>query len=244
MTFIAKLASLFLVFFLTAPAVAGTYINFTRLVISEQEREVTFSIINEGNNAVLMQLWTDRDNYLDRPEVIRMPFLIQPPVFRLNAHDSRTVRLQLVGNRGALPKDRESLFWLNALEIPPEAAGAGKGENSLLQVAFRTRIKLFYRPSALSTIMPEESVKHIVSTPTRCDGKRCLKLNNPSPLHYTLLKITLDNGDEIGNLPADGMLLPLSSLSIPLPHSAPTRAQLKSFTWIDDYGVEHSQSCQ
>ncbi|WP_159867149.1 MULTISPECIES: molecular chaperone [unclassified Raoultella] len=244
MTFIAKLASLFLVFFLTAPTAAGTYINFTRLVVSEQEREVTFSIINEGNSAVLMQLWTDRDNYLDRPEVIRMPFLIQPPVFRLNGHDSRTVRLQLAGDRSALPTDRESLFWLNALEIPPEAAGASKGENSLLQVAFRTRIKLFYRPAALANITPEESVKNVVSTTTRCDGKICLKLNNPSPLHYTLLKITLDNGDEIGNLPADSMLLPRSSLSITLPPSATLRTQLKSLTWIDDYGVERSYSGQ
>lgn len=62
MAFITKLASLFLVIFLTAPVTAETYINFTRLGVSEQDREVTFSIMNEGNSAVLMQLWTDRDN--------------------------------------------------------------------------------------------------------------------------------------------------------------------------------------
>lgn len=240
MAFITKLASLFLVIFLTAPVTAETYINFTRLVVSEQDREVTFSIMNEGNSAVLMQLWTDRDNYLDRPEIIRMQFLIQPPVFRLNGHDSRIVRLQLAGDRSTLPTDRESLFWLNALEIPPEAAGAGKGEKILLQMAFRTRIKLFYRPAALANITPEKNVKKIVSTTTRCDGKICLKMSNLSPLHYTLLKIVLDNGDEIGNLPADGLLQPFSSLSIVLPQSATLRTQLKSFTWIDDYGMERN----
>ncbi len=59
-----------------------------------------------------------------------------------------------------LPKDRESVFWFNVLEVPPKPDAATVANQSLLQLAFRTRIKLFYRPEALkgilrSTISPE-----------------------------------------------------------------------------------------
>lgn len=48
-----------------------------------------------------------------------------------------------------LPKDRESVFWFNVLEVPPKPDAATVANQSLLQLAFRTRIKLFYRPEAL-----------------------------------------------------------------------------------------------
>lgn len=49
----------------------------------------------------------------------------------------------------ALPQDRESLFWFNVLEIPPKSK-AKEGESlNQLQLAFRTRIKLFFRPDGL-----------------------------------------------------------------------------------------------
>ncbi|PJI52023.1 molecular chaperone EcpD, partial [Methylobacterium radiotolerans] len=44
-----------------------------------------------------------------------------------------------------MPQDKESVFWLNVLEIPPK----DKANQNLLQMAFRSRIKLFYRPAGL-----------------------------------------------------------------------------------------------
>ena len=43
-----------------------------------------------------------------------------------------------------LPSDRESLFWLNIMEIPLKV----EDPNSV-QFAIRQRLKLFYRPPAL-----------------------------------------------------------------------------------------------
>lgn len=48
---------------------------------------------------------------------------------------------------GELPKDKETVFWFNVLEIPPKAKNST--DENLLQLAFRTRIKLFYRPEGL-----------------------------------------------------------------------------------------------
>lgn len=39
---------------------------------------------------------------------------------------------------GDLPVDRESVFWLNVKEIPKKSA-----EENVLQIAVRSRIKLF-----------------------------------------------------------------------------------------------------
>lgn len=236
MIFIINFFSSVLLLCFCSSTFAATYINFTRLILNGNEREVTFNIKSEDNNAVLMQLWTDRDNMLDKPETIKMPFLIQPPVFRLNGRDSRTVRLQFIGDQNALPADRESLFWLNALEIPQKANS--KDGEALLQIAFRTRIKIFYRPLALTKLNVESEVKKIQISKVNCEDKLCIRLENKSPLHYTLLNIKLESGREIAQLPAEGIIAPFSSLNIPLGKSVTVNENIKSFTWVDDYGVE------
>lgn len=208
---------------------AATYINQTRLIMNEKSREVTFSIINDGNTPVLMQLWSERDNILERPEAIKMPFIILPPVFRLEARTSRTVRLQFTGNTTGLARDRESLFWLSALEVPPRPV-THNGVN-VLQMAFRTRIKLFYRPDIVAETTSEEAIKKLHFS----DTSEELQLQNRSPLHISLLSITLGGGTEIHNLPGEGTIAPFSTLNIPQNSSG----KLTSITWIDDFGVPH-----
>lgn len=236
MTFFVKILFVTLLLAFCSQASAATYINFTRLILNENEREVTFRIKNEGDNAVLMQLWTDRDNFMDKPELIKTPFMILPPVFRLNGMDSRTARLQLIDNEQSLPKNKESLFWLNALEIPQKTKGTT--DEVLLQVAFRTRIKIFYRPVAISQINTEKEVEKIKAFKVNCDNGECIRLENRTPFHYSLLKISLSSGKEIIDLPQDGLLFPFSSLDIPSEKIVLVNESIKSFTWIDDYGVE------
>lgn len=52
---------------------------------------------------------------------------------------------------GALPQDKESLFWLNIKAIP----SSSKVDNTL-QIAVKTRIKLIYRPAVMKGTLPEE----------------------------------------------------------------------------------------
>lgn len=229
-----KIALLLIVLLFSLCASSATWVNRTRIILSEQDKDMTFSLFNDGDQPALMQLWSDRDNLLDRPETIKMPFLITPPVFRLEARNSRTVRLQLLREHKALPQNVESLFWLNVLEVPPKRA-APVGSN-VLQMAFRTRIKLFYRPASVANASLENGVKQLTTSQVTCGQVQCLRLKSTSPLHITLLNITLTNGTEISNLPQDGMIAPLSTLEIPLPplHGG---TELKVITWVDDYGV-------
>lgn len=224
--------------FLLPQANAVTYINHSRLVINESKAEVSFSIRNEGESAVLMQLWSDHGNITDKPESIRMPFIIQPPLFRLNAKDSRRIRLQTVDGGRSLPKNTESLYWLNALEIPSKTKN--DGFNNTLQIAFRTRIKIFYRPVGIEGLRPENEVNKISHAIVKCGNSQCIELNNPTPLHFTLLSIKLSDGQSLNALPNDGVISPHSSMLIPLKTGGHHRVQLKSLNWIDDYGVENT----
>ncbi|MDT7073040.1 molecular chaperone [Citrobacter amalonaticus] len=221
--------------FLPSSVMAATYVNYTRVIINEKDRESTFTVYNEGLRPVLLQLWTEKESLLERPEEIKTPFMILPPIFRLEGNTSRTVRIQFVGDRHTLPGDRESLFWLNTLEVPPVAED--KSGSGALQVAFRTRVKLFWRPLALADNTLEDSVKKIQITASNCGENRCLLVKNNSPLHVTLMDFTLKDGTEIKQLPDDGLLTPLSTKTVVLPKSATGNSTVKTFSWIDDYGV-------
>ena len=99
-----------------------------------------------------MQSWVNADLEGN----VKAPFTVTPPLFRLNGGKENTLRV--VKTAQALPEDRESVFWLSVKTVPPEAEGKGNH----LQIAVRTRIKLFYRPASLVGL-PEEAAK-------RCAG--------------------------------------------------------------------------
>ncbi|QXD01098.1 molecular chaperone [Klebsiella sp. PL-2018] len=219
---------------LPSSAMSATYISHTRVIINEKMRDTSFTIYNEGLKPVLLQLWTEEDNIFDRPEELITPFIILPPIFRLEGKTSRAVRVQFTGDQHTLPDDRESLFWLNSLEVPPSVGG--KSDKGALQIAFRTRLKLFWRPTTLAAITLEESIKELSFSLSDCGGKRCLLVQNNSPLHVTLLDITLSDGTELKQIPDDGLWAPLSAKTIFLPIKTKEKVTVKALSWIDDYG--------
>lgn len=48
-----------------------------------------------------------------------------------------------------LPQDRESLFYLNVIDIPPDNPARS---GNLLKLAMQNRIKLFYRPQGIAAL--------------------------------------------------------------------------------------------
>jgi len=229
-----KIFLIILFLFFIQSAKAETYVNQTRLIINESVNETTFTVYNTGAKPSLMKLWSDKNNILERPEEIKMPFTILPAIFRIEGRTSRGVRLQYVGKNGELPTDRESVFWLNVLEIPP--VSTKKEHEDVLQVAFRTRIKLFWRPVALKDYTPAQGIKKMVTGIVPCGVNTCLELKNNSVVHLTLTNIQFKNGIQIEDLPNDGMLSPFSTIKIALPSGA-MKSDVKSISWIDDYGV-------
>lgn len=103
---------------------------------------------NTADRPALAQAWLDNGNADATPDTITTPFIITPPISRVDAKSGQTLRIKL-GSSAGLAKDKETLWWLNLLEIPPvEASQKNEGQN-ILQLAIRSRFKFIYRPSGL-----------------------------------------------------------------------------------------------
>lgn len=126
---------------------ADIVISGTRIVYPQSSKDVIVNLDNRGNKPLLVQTWLDDGRDGVDPQELKLPFVITPPVSRIDPQKGQSLRITYMGS--ALPQDRESLFWFNVLEIPPKSK-AKEGENlNQLQLAFRTRIKLFFRPDGL-----------------------------------------------------------------------------------------------
>ncbi|HEH7636357.1 TPA: molecular chaperone, partial [Escherichia coli] len=76
----------------------------------------------------------------------RAPFIITPPLFRLEAGDDSSLRI--IKTADNLPENKESLFYINVRAIPAKKKSDDVNANELTLV-FKTRIKMFYRPAHL-----------------------------------------------------------------------------------------------
>lgn len=167
---------------ISGSASAEVIINGTRIIFQAKDKESTVQLKNKGTNPYLLQLWLDDGDAKSKPGAAKVPFIINPPVIRIDPGKGQAVRVLAVNP--TLPQDRESLFWFNMLEVPPKPTGMIESGNNLLQVAFRTRIKLFYRPDNLP-IKPLDAYKKLQVSAK--GGK--LKIVNNSPYFITFSKI-------------------------------------------------------
>lgn len=221
---------------------AALIIGGTRVIYPSDAREVSVQISNQGDSPSLMQAWIDRGDSNAQPDDSDVPFLILPPLSRVEPGGGQILRLTFLGD-DSLPADRESVFWLNILDIPPapeRSADANQPQN-ILQLAIRSRVKLFYRPAALASQHPNESGMKLRWTVA--DGGRGIEAHNPTPFYVTLTQVDAMTADGANPLAFDdGMLAPGSRLALPLPTGVYPR-QLR-FTYINDYGGRVTRDAQ
>lgn len=196
--------SLFL-FFIIFPlfSTANVIISGTRVIYVENEKEMTVKLTNEGNFPVLIQSWIDGGEINASPENVNVPFVITPPVVRIEADQAQTLRLSYTASK-ELPKDRESVYWLNILEIPPSSKTLTANQ---LQIAYRSRIKLFYRPLSINeTKKVIEAAESLIFV----KNKNGVDVYNHSPYYISLVSFNIGNNTKA----IDGeMISPFSHLS-------------------------------
>ncbi len=232
-----------------SPLFAGVSLNKTRLIIPEISRESGVRVLNEGKSPVLIQSWIDAGDSNLRPEEIVAPLIITTPMFRLEAGAAQLMRILLIAKPAQLPTDQESVFWLNVQEIPQQLALEPQDNNEqYIQIAFRTRIKIFYRPQKISTD-PNLLHQQLRFTLVEQDGKTFLQAQNPTPIHITLQQVLLGTNREdpaaVGVL-TDGMVGTQSTRLIPLRDIRHTlnKETLVYYQVLDDYGqsIERQQN--
>lgn len=99
-------------------ACADIVISGTRIVYPQSSKDVVVNLDNHGNKPLLVQTWLDDGRDGVNPQELKLPFIITPPVSRIDPKKGQSVRITYTGT--PLPQDRESLFWFNVLEIPPK----------------------------------------------------------------------------------------------------------------------------
>jgi fimbrial chaperone protein len=206
------------------PAGAGVMLGGTRVILGERDREASIPVKNTGTSPYVVQSWIDAGEGKNKT-----PLLVTPPLSRLDPGMENILRIMRV--QGDLPADRESVFWLNVKEIPEKSK-----EENVLQIAVRSRIKVFYRPLKLVGKSDESRAQLKWAVGAGAEGQGAvLKVGNPTAYHVTLLKMTVNNGQQ--ELDA-GMVPPFGEMSYPLAAvKAPQAIQL-NFTTLNDYGGE------
>ncbi len=79
---------------------------------------------------------------LNAIRTIKTSILRPSPTFFKVAEQHKQI-LRILKINDALPKDKESLFWINIQEIPK----APKDGTNTLSIALHTQVKMFYRPT-------------------------------------------------------------------------------------------------
>lgn len=225
-----KLILLLIILILPSAVLANIIINGTRVLYYEGVDSVNIELTNNGNLASLVQSWIDDGNINSTPEDANSPFYLYPPIVKIAGRKGQTLRIK---NSDKIPSENlEKVYYLNVLDIP-ENVEALKGK-SYLQLAMKTRIKVFYRPKGL-TDNPETVNEKITY---QLNGNKVLVKNN-SQYHFTIASISTQETPRITLVDSE-MIPPLSSRELPLINALKSNSVV--VIYVDDFGVYKSQN--
>ncbi|MGH3802910.1 MAG: fimbrial biogenesis chaperone [Stenotrophomonas sp.] len=224
-----RILLIFVLLLACATARAGVTAERTRVIFNAGDTETALRVVNQNSYPVVVQAWIDDGDPESTPDTAEAPIIPLPPVFRLEPGEQRSLRLVSVG--ATPPSDRESLYWLNLYEIPPDAARVADDASSRLTVTLRTQMKVIHRPKGLS-MTPQRAVARMEF---RVEEGRMAVLN-PTPYVMTLSGISLCSDPQEGW--GEGALVrPFAQVWVALPASNCARStNAVRFSWIDDDG--------
>lgn len=218
-------------------AEGGLSLSQTRVVFDAKAKGAKVTLSNQSDRVYLVNSRVFPTPDTSRQPSESMPFLVTPPLFRLEKESRNTVLISK-NDTSALPTDRESVFYLSFLAIPsvkksptPEAADAdAEAGMTSTQVSFgiRTVIKLFYRPSGLS--MPSAAAPEKL---TFTQQGTQLSVHNPTPYYVTLAQLTL-NGQNVNARDQGAMIAPFTTQA----YTVKSTGQANKVQWsvINEFG--------
>lgn len=148
----------FLFFSFSSVSNASVVISGTRLIYNSEDSAKTIQLNNKDAFPNVVQAWIDVGDEESSPENSKAPFFLSPAIFRMDANSGQNLRIIFTGSE-SLPEDRESLFHLNVLQIPPRDIKKSNKNQMLLML--KNRLKLFYRPKGISG-NPSDLSKNII----------------------------------------------------------------------------------
>ncbi|EAM2913236.1 molecular chaperone [Salmonella enterica subsp. enterica serovar Austin] len=161
----------------------GIVLERTRVIYDAGKKEAALPVTNRSKSLpYLLQSWVD-----NAQGTARGPFIITPPLFRLNAESDSSLRI--IKSSENIANDKESLFFINVRAIPAKSQSVDANNNTLTLV-FKTRIKIFYRPKNLIG-KPYDAYK---SLEYKYNNNK-LDIYNPSAYHVVFAGLVLGKTD-------------------------------------------------
>lgn len=209
---------LFIIFTVyTVPTQAALALDRNRVIFHEEEKSISLSIKNDNKfKPYLAKVWLQDQN--DRTE--NLPLFISPALQRVNPGQKTLVRLKALPVISSYPQDRESLFYLNVLEIPTVSE-----KPNVMQIALNTKIKVFYRPKGLQEDRRFFNMDkfHIISTGSK------YKVVNDSGFYFNISSYT----DAAGKMTRKSLALkPFSTEILNFTMNRPAKV-----TIVNDFGT-------
>ncbi|QJW53196.1 putative fimbrial chaperone YfcS [Serratia plymuthica] len=211
---------------LLAPqAQAAIALDRTRVIFDGDQNSVSLNISNQNKQLpYLAQAWLEDGE----GNKVQSPLVVLPPVQRVEPGKPSQVKIQALPAAKQLPQDRETLYYFNLREIPPKS-----DKPNTLQIALQTRIKLFYRPSAITPTQAEMATPWQEKLTLSKQGDK-YQVNNPTPYYITIV----DAGSKKGAEGVKGfeplMVPPKGNASLGV--SAAALGGAPVLTYINDYG--------
>ncbi|WP_160018901.1 fimbria/pilus periplasmic chaperone [Pseudomonas sp. 8O] len=227
-TVITGLLAVMTVAVVAPQAQAAIALDRTRVVYPSSEKSVSLTVRNQNPELpYLAQGWLENEDGVKLDN--KGPFAVLPPVQRVEPDSQTQVKIQALPGASLLPQDRESLFYFNLREIPPQS-----DKPNVLQIALQTRIKMFYRPAALAEeAARQEAIPYQEKITLEKTGDSYTVIN-PTPYYVTLVGASTKKGGDViaGFEPL--MVPPLGSAK--LGGSAAALGATPVLVYVNDYG--------
>ncbi|EML0363782.1 MULTISPECIES: fimbrial biogenesis chaperone [Providencia] len=224
---IIKITGFATLLFFSVQACASLVLQGTRIIFPSDKKAVGIQLTNYSEQATLTQSWVDEGNLDSTPETTNAPFIVTPPVTKIAANDGAQLQIRFIGDK--LPTNKESVFYLNVLDIAPKPKQINSA--NMLQFAIQTRIKVFYRPIALIN-KPDDLINNIKFHLAK-DG---IIVNNPTPYFLSIANIYLAN-NESRSITKSSMIAPFSSQIFPST-AVINHGENITMIYIDDTGKQ------
>lgn len=99
----------FVLFFFTlsvSAVVQGSVVIMgTRVVYPATQKSISIRLNNDNESPALVQSWLDDGDAAAPPESVHVPFIITPPIFRMDSKSGQTVRID---------QDKQSELYIQA----------------------------------------------------------------------------------------------------------------------------------
>lgn len=230
----------FTLFFISTGSQAAVLPLQDRMLFSSTDTERRLLIVNNDSHApVLLQSWIDDGSSGELNKEKNYPFIVIPAVAKMSPGKIVNLRVLPTEKMRELPRDRESVFWINLYEIPGIKKSQQSENVNKVEVGLNTQLKIIYRP-----FRGNMDIKNIAGDLNirLSDGGHSLELDNPSPYYVTpvSIKIKSSSGEQPLQLGMSRMIAPFGHKRFGLTKVMSNKEMTVEYTLVDDAGKEFS----